>query len=112
MPSISPDPYGIEVDTPHTEKADRMDPSYRVLQKPVPANDNWPPLLTTPFSDNLVVLRDPSHTDEKAIILAFALVAVLILIAWVYALNLPATVEIDRPPKGALALNFRAAPGH
>lgn len=114
MPRISSDSHTVTMlDTSHAANADRTDLSHRVLRKPVPANDNFPPLLTTPFSDeNLVSRSDSSNAaEEKAMIVAFGLVAVLIFIAWVYALSLPATVKIDEWRKSALPLSFRAAAG-
>jgi|EndMetStandDraft_9_1072997.scaffolds.fasta_scaffold140039_1 hypothetical protein len=117
MLSISSDPQRTKVRMLDASAKELCDPDQHTLLPPIPANDNAAdrPWLTKPFSeDNLVAHEEPSGWQEpwreqvvessdeaakgKAMILAFALGAVLVLMASFFALSLP---RRDHPERQA-----------
>jgi hypothetical protein len=84
----------------------------RVLQSPIPANDNLPPLMGELDDWPKPVLAQVAQSsgtaaDGKDLTITYAIVAILVVIAWLYAIIFPATARADlRSAKSALALNF------
>jgi hypothetical protein len=79
-----------------------------VLRSPVPANDNRPPIQSEldewPECFPAQLAKSSNEKGLMDVTLAYAIVAVLVVIAWLYAISFPAAAQVNLRRRTALLL--------